>query len=69
MRSQEYKNSDIKAVIDEYIHSQRDRNVLCARYIEGKTYEKLAEEFDLSVRQIKNIIYKHEVIIFNKLGT
>jgi DNA-binding CsgD family transcriptional regulator len=62
-----YKNSDIKAVIADYVHSQRDRDVLLSRYVDGYTYEQIAELYDLSVRQIKNIIYKHEVIIFEHL--
>lgn len=63
----EYKNSDLAAIIDEYIHSERDRLILKRRYIDGIKLEPLAEEFDLSVRQIKNIIYKHENLIFSKL--
>lgn len=63
----EYKNSDLAIIIDEYIHSKRDREVLKRRYIDGIKLEPLAEEFDLSVRQIKNIIYKHENLIFSKL--
>lgn len=62
-----YKNSDIKAVIADYVHSQRDRDVLLSRYVDGYTYEQIAELYDLSTRQIKNIIYKHEVIIFEHL--
>ena len=63
----EYKNSDLATIIDEYIHSERDRLILKRRYIDGIKFEPLAEEFDLSVRQIKNIIYKHENLIFGKL--
>lgn len=62
----EYKNSDIEKIIDEYIHSERDRAILKRRYIDGIIYERLAEEFDLSTRQIKNIIYKNELILFGK---
>lgn len=63
----EYKNSDLVIIIDEYIHSERDRSILKRRYIDGIYYEPLAEEFDLSIRQVKNIIYKHENLIFDKL--
>jgi len=63
----EYKNSDIANLIDEYIHSERDRAILKRRYIDGVCYEPLAEEFDLSVRQIKNIVYKHETILLKEL--
>lgn len=64
----EYKNSDIANLIDEYIHSERDRAILKRRYIDGICYEPLAEEFDLSVRHVKNIVYKHEHILMKLEG-
>lgn len=63
----EYKNSDIAAIIDEYVHDEKYRAILKRRYIDGICYEPLAEEFDLSVRQIKNIVYKYENIILGKI--
>jgi hypothetical protein len=63
----EYTNSEISYLIDEYIHSERDRKILKRRYIDGQCFEPLAEEFDLSVRQIKNIVYKHETILLKEL--
>jgi len=63
----EYTNSQISAVIDEYIHSQRNRDILKRRYVDGITYERIAEEFDLSVRQTKTIIYKAEKTIFSHI--
>ena len=63
----EYTNSQISQVIDEYIHSQRDRSILKSRYIDGLTQEALSEMYDLSVKQIRNIIYKSEIIIFRHL--
>lgn len=60
----EYTNSEISHAIDELIHSERDRALLKRRYIDGKTYEALAEEFMLSVSQVKRIIYKHEKNLF-----
>ena len=64
----EYSNTDIAWVIDEYIHSDRDRRILKRRYIDGICYEPLAEEFDLSVSQIKRIIYKGQQVIFSRLS-
>lgn len=63
----EYTNSQIEYVIDEYIHSERDRQLLKRRYIDGVVFEQLAEEFNLSVRQTKNIVYKHEIVLFKHL--
>lgn len=54
----EYKNSDIEKIIDEYIHSQRDRQILKYRFIDGITYEGIADIMDMSTRQIKTIVYK-----------
>lgn len=53
-----YTNSQISFLIDEYIHSERDRKILKRRLIDGICYEPLAEEFDLSVVQVKRIVYK-----------
>ena len=63
----EYSNSQIRELIGEYIHSERDRGILERRLIDGITFERLAEETEMSVRQIKNIVYKGEEILFRKL--
>lgn len=55
-------NTDIRRLIDEYIHNKRDREILKRRLTDGICYEPLAEEFELSVRQVKNIVYKGENI-------
>ena len=60
-------NSDISKAIDEWIKSERDRKILKRRLIDGICYEPLAEEFELSVRQIKTIVYKTENILFSHL--
>lgn len=63
----EYANSQIEAVIDEYIHKKRNRELLKRRYIDGVTFEELAEEFDLSVRHTKTIVYNAENVIFSHI--
>lgn len=60
----EYTNSEVRNLIDEYIHSERDRNILKRRLIDGIYFEPLAEEFNLSVRQVKNIVCKGSIKIF-----
>ena len=62
-----YTNSHITAIIDEYVHNERDRALLKRRLVDGVCFEPLAEEFDLSVRQVKNIIYKYEQILLHYL--
>jgi DNA-directed RNA polymerase specialized sigma24 family protein len=63
----EYTNSQVREAIAEHIHSERDRMILLRRLVDGITIERLGEEFELSPRQIKNIIYRNEEILFRKL--
>lgn len=64
---QAYTNSQISAAIDEYIHSQRDRAILKRRLIDGIPYEPLAEEFGISARQCKTIVYRSQEKLFKHL--
>lgn len=54
----DYTNSQISALIDEHIHSDRDRAILKRRMIDGRCYEPLAEEFGLSTQRVKAICYQ-----------
>ena len=63
----EYSNTSIRNAIAEYIHSERDRKIMERRLIDGITFERLAEEFDLSVRRTKTIVYKCQVEIFRHI--
>ena len=63
----DYTNSQIRELIDEHIHSERDRAILRRRLCDGICYEPLAEEFDMSVRQIKRIVYKLQEKLFRYL--
>ena len=63
----EYTNSRIREIIAEHIHSERDRKLLERRLIDGITFERLAEEFDMSPRQIREIVHREERILFRKL--
>lgn len=63
----EYTNSKAREAIAEVIHSERDRTIMERRLIDGVTFERLAEEQDLSVSQIKRIIWKNTAIVFKHL--
>lgn len=67
MKYENISNSQISHLIDEWIKSERDRNILKRRLIDGICFEPLAEEFNLSVRQIKNIVYKSEAILIKHI--
>lgn len=59
-RLPEYTNSQIAALIDEHIHSERDRHIIKRCLIDGAHFEPLAEEVDMSVRHVKRIVYHAE---------
>ena len=63
----EITNSEISSLIDEWIHSERDRQILKRRLIDGIHFEPLAEEFDMSVRQIKRIVANGSTTIFSHI--
>ena len=56
--------NDIIELIDQRILNERDRKLLRRRYLDGITYEQLAEEFDISRTQVCNIVYKYQKRIF-----
>ena len=58
--------TELEYLIDERVHHARNRQIIKRRLLDGICYEPLAEEFDLSVRQVKNIVYKCEALIFRK---
>lgn len=59
--------SEWERLIDEWIFNERDRKILKRRLLDGICYEPLAEEFDMSVTHIKNIVYKAQNKLFSKL--
>jgi hypothetical protein len=59
--------SEWERLIDEWIFCERDRAILRRRILDGIRFEPLAEEFDMSVRQMKNIVYKAQDRLFAKI--
>ena len=78
-----YSNSDIAKVIDEYIHSERDRMILKMNLIDGRTYQEISDhlisldmdnrtkglftKYGLSPKQVGRVIIKQEKIVFKRL--
>lgn len=56
--------SDVERLIDSWIFNERDRAILKRRLIDGITFEKLADEFQLSVVQVKRIVKKRQIELF-----
>jgi hypothetical protein len=53
-----------ECLIDDWVFNERDRKILKRRLLDGICFEPLAEEFDLSVRQVKAIVYKSQKRLF-----
>ena len=63
----DYKNkprSEWENLIDEWIFSERDRQILKARLLDGKLFKEIADEFHLTERHVKSIVYKLQDKLF-----
>ena len=60
----DYTNSRMRELIQEYIHSERDRLLLTRRLIDGLSFSELEKEFFLSDKQLKRIVYKLQEELF-----
>ena len=60
----DYTNSRMRFLIEEYIHSERDRLLLTRRLIDGLSFSELEKEFFLSDKQLKRIVYKLQEELF-----
>ena len=62
--------TEIEFAIDEWIigkNAERDRTIIRRRLIDGITFERLAEEQEMSVSQVKRIVWKCSEIIFRNI--
>ena len=59
--------TEMEHLIDEWVLNERDRRIMKRRMIDGICYEPLAEEFNLSVTSVKNIVYKSQEKIFRHI--
>lgn len=70
----EYSNSQIRELIAEWIHSERDRELLSYRLIDGLTIDQIASRYQdkhpdrpVSTDTIKRTIRKGEEQLFKHL--
>ena len=52
-------NNQLIEIIENWIKSERDRNLMKRRLIDGISLERLAEEFELSPKQAYRITNKY----------
>jgi DNA-directed RNA polymerase sigma subunit (sigma70/sigma32) len=59
--------SQWEQLIDEWVFNERDRKILKRRLLDGITFEKLAEEFGMSVQQTKTVVYVAQSKLFKRI--
>ena len=62
--------SELESMIDENIigfKAERNRQLMKRRLCDGLTFEELAEEADMSVRQVKKIVYDTQDMLMQKV--
>ena len=67
MENYDLSRSDWENLIDEWIFSERDRAMLKRNLLDGRTYEQIAEQFDMSTRQVARLIPKLQEKLFNRI--
>ena len=66
---EQYSNFRLREITEEFVHSERDRSIIIRKFCDRRTMEQLAEEFDLSVSQVKRIITREGETVFRIMGT
>lgn len=56
-------NSELGHLIDEHIHSERDRGIMKRVIIDGIPYERTAEEFDVHRNTVYNVMRRNRNIV------
>ena len=67
----DYSRDDLEYAIDQWVichkHAERNRAILKRSLLDGICFEPLSEEFDMSVRQVKNIVRKTKEQLFKHM--
>ena len=63
----EYSNSQMRQIIEEYVHHPRYRVVLRLRFCESLTYDEIAEEVGYSPQHVKDLCRKYRQVLFRHL--
>jgi DNA-directed RNA polymerase specialized sigma24 family protein len=61
-------HSTREQLINEWIFNARNREIIRLKLLEGYTHESIAEQVDMSPRQIKNIVRECTDVLVEKLN-
>jgi hypothetical protein len=59
--------SEWERLIDEWIFNEQHREMLKLNLLDGWTYERLSEKFEMSTRQVARIIPKLQNQLFKRI--
>lgn len=58
---------EMAELIDNWIYNERNRAIMKRRFCDGIIFAQIAEEFDMSERQIKRICYENFEKLINHM--
>ena len=53
--------------VTPWVKHERNRQIMKSKLLDGLTFEKIAEKYDLSDRYVKTLVYRLEMQIFKHL--
>ena len=67
MENYDLSRSEWENLIDEWIFNELHRAMLKRNLLDGRTYEQIAEQFDMSTRQVARLIPKLQEKLFRRI--
>lgn len=59
--------ADWERLIDQWIFNEKHRAMLKRNLLDGRTYEQIAEQFDMSSRQVARLMPKLQEQLFKRI--
>ena len=54
----DYSNARVREVIDDYIHSSRDRALILDSLVDGLSYDELAGKYQIAYESVRDVMRK-----------
>lgn len=67
MENYDLTRTEWENLIDEWIFDEKHRAMLKRNLLDGRTYEQIAEQFDMSPRHVGRIIPKLQEKLFRRI--
>lgn len=55
---EDYSNHRVREVVDEYIHSSRDRALILDNMVDGLSYDELAGKYQIAYESVRDVMRK-----------